>query len=184
MLNNDDRAGIEEQYSQACTSSQLRVEAEKRGSADLLIAAGWSPSRVGAALLRLHTEYDRAGLSRAPSQTDLRLLIGKLKSLADVRREATRQANTWRMVDPESTVIAVVLYWLDQRCKACGGLGAKAIPGTPVLHAKPCHKCRGSGKTITPYGDDGKRLANYFDDCVSKTRQSMKKRLHNNHNPA
>ena len=168
-----------EKYSSAIHASNLRVEAEKSGAGDLLIAVGWSPSRLGAALMRLHTEYDGAGLSRNPSKTDAMLLVGKLKSLADVRREAEIQALTWRMNSPAHTSFSVVLYWLDQRCKACGGRGAKAIPGTPSLQAKPCHVCHGSGKATPPHGQDGKRLANYFDECAIRAQQSIKKRLRN-----
>ena len=168
-----------EKYSSAIHASNLRVEAEKPGAGDLLIAVGWSPSRLGAALMRLHTEYDGAGLSRNPSKIDAALLFSKLRSLGGVRREAEMQAFTWRIGDARGTAFAVILYWLDQRCKACGGRGAKVIPGTPSLQAKPCHVCHGSGKATPPHGEDGKRLANYLDDCVIRAQQSIKKRLRN-----
>lgn len=60
---NDDRRTIEEAYTSAVTSTDLRCDTRDgapRSDTDLLIAAGWSPSRVGAALLRLHTEWDGA----------------------------------------------------------------------------------------------------------------------------
>ncbi len=60
---NDERRTIEEAYTSATSSSDLRCETRDgapRCDTDLLIAAGWSQSRVGAALLRLHTEWDRA----------------------------------------------------------------------------------------------------------------------------
>lgn len=59
----DDRRTIEESYTSATSSSDLRCETRDgapRSDTDLLIAAGWSQSRVGAALLRLHTEWDGA----------------------------------------------------------------------------------------------------------------------------
>jgi hypothetical protein len=169
---------LEEKYSSAIHSSNLRVEADKGGAADVLIAVGWSASRMGAALMRLHTEYEGAGLSRNPSRTDMSLLLSKLKSMADVRREAEIQANTWRMDDAAHVAFSVVLYWLDQRCRACEGRGAKVIPGTPALQSKPCRVCCGSGKAVTPHGDAGKRLANHLDYCVNAAQQSIKKRLH------
>lgn len=55
---NDEKRGIEEQYTSAMSTSDLRVEADRRGDADIIIASGWSQGRVGGALLRLHTEYD------------------------------------------------------------------------------------------------------------------------------
>ena len=175
----NDTVTTAEKYSSAISASNLKVEADKGGAADVLIAVGWSPSRLGAALMRLHTEYDGAGLSRNPSRTDVHLLAGKLKSLGDVRREAAIQATTWRMADPSHTAFAVILYWLDQRCRACEGRGAKVIPNTPALQAKPCHVCHGSAKANAPHGEAGKRLANYLDECVIRAQQSIKKRLCN-----
>jgi hypothetical protein len=59
----DDRRTIEESYALATASSDLRCDTRDgapRSDTDLLIAAGWSPSRIGAALLRLRTEWDGA----------------------------------------------------------------------------------------------------------------------------
>lgn len=50
----------QERYATATRSSRLRVEADQLGDADYLIAAGWSKSRFGAALMRLHSEWDAA----------------------------------------------------------------------------------------------------------------------------
>lgn len=55
---NDERRTIDEAYTSATASSNLRLEAERRGDADVLIASGLNPVRMGSALLRLHTEYD------------------------------------------------------------------------------------------------------------------------------
>lgn len=50
----------QERYASATQSRSLRVEAGLQGDADYLIAAGWSKSRFGAALMRLHSEWDAA----------------------------------------------------------------------------------------------------------------------------
>lgn len=55
-----DAPTTQERYAGATQSSSLRVEAEQHGDADYLIAAGWSKSRFGAALMRLHSEWDAA----------------------------------------------------------------------------------------------------------------------------
>lgn len=67
MLMNEEKRGIEEAYQVAGNSSDLRVEADRRSDAEILIAAGWSDSRVGIALLRLHSEWDRAEKPRKPT---------------------------------------------------------------------------------------------------------------------
>lgn len=69
----DDRRTIEESYTSATSSSDLRCETRDgapRSDTDLLIAAGWSPSRIGAALLRLHTEWDGAEHLRPAAGAD------------------------------------------------------------------------------------------------------------------
>jgi hypothetical protein len=58
MLDTGERAGVEERYSTAGNTSDLSVEADKGNSADVIIAAGWSDSRIGMALLRLHSEWN------------------------------------------------------------------------------------------------------------------------------
>lgn len=56
----DTKPNTEERYTEATHATNLRVQAERGGSADMLIAAGWSvsASRVGAALIRLHSEWE------------------------------------------------------------------------------------------------------------------------------
>lgn len=60
LADTNERPGVEEQYQTANNASDLRVEADRRGAADVLIAAGYSQSRLGMALLRLHSEWDTA----------------------------------------------------------------------------------------------------------------------------
>lgn len=50
----------QERYTRAVQSSSLRVEADVRGDADMLIAMGWCKSNFGAALMRLQAEWDGA----------------------------------------------------------------------------------------------------------------------------
>lgn len=69
----DERRTIEESYASATASSDLRCDTREgapRSDTDLLIAAGWSPSRIGAALLRLHTEWDGAEHLRPATGAD------------------------------------------------------------------------------------------------------------------
>jgi len=209
----DCRPNTEELYTCANNASNLRVEADCRGSADLLIAAGWSRSRLGAALLRLHSEWDFAKkpvrptrqaiealaltypaepkvkgrkdprIARANSEAygwylgEMVGLVGRLRMLPDVRREVLRQAAAWRIADAADLVPAVVKYWLDQNCGACGGLKFKLLPDASALSGRLCHVCSGSGLGGVPGGQDGRRLCNFIDDCVSRAQQSIKSRL-------
>lgn len=64
----NDKPGVDEQYQTAGNTSDLTVEADRRGAGDVMIAAGWSPSRVGMALLRLHSEWGSAAKPRKPTK--------------------------------------------------------------------------------------------------------------------
>lgn len=70
---NDERRTIDEAYATAMSSTDLRCDTREgapRGDADVLIAAGWSKSRLGGALLRLHTEWDGAEHARVARASD------------------------------------------------------------------------------------------------------------------
>jgi hypothetical protein len=76
LADTNERAGIEEQYQRASNASDLSVEPERRGSADMMIAAGWSSSRVGMALLRLHSEWDASEKPPRPTKEAVKALTG------------------------------------------------------------------------------------------------------------
>lgn len=161
-MNNTDAPEVAERYLTATQSSNLRCETRDDapvGAAGLLIAAGWSASRVGAALLRLHTKVDRTGLEQVHAQLAI-------------------QATRWRIERPEAVAAAVLSWWLSKNCRACSGRKYELVSGTPALSAKQCKLCRGSGEMDLPAGQGGKRLASFIDDCVSRARESIKNRLH------
>lgn len=100
----DCQPNIEERYTSANNTSNLRVEAERPGDADLLIAAGWSRSRLGAALLRLHSEWDAAEKPARPTKAAIEALassypvVVKIKGKKDPRiARATEEANAWHL---------------------------------------------------------------------------------------
>lgn len=64
---NDEKRTVEEAYTSAMTTSNLRVEADRTGDGDVIIAAGWNQVRIGGALLRLHTEFDASEKPRMAS---------------------------------------------------------------------------------------------------------------------
>jgi hypothetical protein len=182
MAETTDKPGIEETYSGAVTSSNLRMEVREdspNGAAGVLIAVGWSPSRLGAALMRLHTEYDGSSIPPGkPSATDVALLQISLKTLPAVHQQIAHQAAVWGMERPNEIATAVIAWWLAKSCRVCRGRQYQTIPGTPALSNRVCKACGGSGEATLHYGQAGRRLANYIEDCVSRAQQSIKKRLH------
>lgn len=173
---NDERRTVEEGYTCATQSSNLRCEADRRTDVDVLIAAGCTPGILGGALMRLHSEYDSSSEKSIVTATDAILLMGKLKSLPRVL-EAIEAWATLRGLDaPKRLAQAVAAYWLDARCQPCHGRGHELIPGAPSL-GRTCKVCRGTGKRKEPMGEAGRRALNMFDECVQVARTSMSKRL-------
>jgi hypothetical protein len=89
---------VEERYTSAINTSNLRVDADCGGAGDVLIAVGWSDSYMGAALMRLHSEWDAAAKPLRPTKE----AIAALAANADARKsgkeallEAQSQAFTW-----------------------------------------------------------------------------------------
>ena len=178
MLMNEDRAGIEEQYSQATTTSNLRVEADKRSAADVLIASGMSNSRLGAALMRLHTEYSSDSVPRRnASETDHRLMMGRLKTLPAVLDAVAAQAYQWGIERPHVVAMAVVAHWLDDLCHHCEGRGQEKIKDTPTLSWKNCKHCKGTGRTELTHGSAGRRMDGYIAACVGDWATRTKRLL-------
>ncbi|MDZ7863012.1 hypothetical protein [Acidovorax sp.] len=181
---------VEEAYTRAGTSSSnLKVDPDRRGDADVLIAAGWSPGMLGGALMRLRGEWDSvaaprftqdsvAHQRRSHPDADVVQLLSRLRSLAQVLEAVERWAAAKGLADARTLARTSVCYWLDPTCRACLGRGSALVPGTPML-GRLCKACGGSRKASEPMGQDGRRLLNMLDDCVSRRNQSMKKRLHN-----
>jgi hypothetical protein len=173
------RPTVDEKYVSASHASNLRVEAERTGSADIIIAAGWSPTRIGMALLRLASEWDGAAKKPGMSRTDINLLRVQLKSLTGVLDQLTIKMCAMKIEAPATKAPPITMYWLCQICQICHGRKFQLIRDTPALSAVRCTACRGAGVAHWPYGEDGKRVLAFLDACVGEARQSIKRRLRN-----
>lgn len=177
---NDERRTVEESYTSATQSSNLRCEADRRTDVDVLIAAGCTPGILGSALMRLHSEYDGSAKPAVMTATEAILLMGKLKSLPRVLEAIEAWAVLRGMESPKRLAQAVVAYWLDAQCKPCHGRGHEQISGTPSLGRK-CKACNGTGKRKEPMGEAGRQALNLMDEAVHIARRSMSKRLRQTH---
>lgn len=175
MLNDEIRT-VEEAYTSATASSNLRCEADRRTDVDVLIAAGCTPGILGAALMRLHSEWDGCAKPRAMTETEARLLIGAIKTLPRVLAVLVEWATMRGLAAPQALAQAVVAHWLDSNCHACHGRGHEVIPGTPSLGRK-CKACNGTGKRKEPKGEAGRLMLSLMEDSVTAARDLMKKRL-------
>lgn len=192
--------GVEEIYQAATDTSNLAVDPDNRCPADVLIAAGWSESRLGMALLRLHSEWNSvrprpytdqqvidhaATLPLRKGKTDMKRARDEMRDafISVVQERAARlrgreeieaQLRIWGQgIDPD--IIAPTLtHWLAPKCPACLGRGKRRHPDAPVL-AGECTSCHGSGERPRPLSCG--QLYGYIEDALNKGRQSLKKRL-------
>ena len=169
---------LEERYTRATTSSNLKCEADTRSDVDVLIACGLTPGILGGALMRLHSEYDSSSEKQARTGTDAILLMGKLKSLPRVLEALEEWARLRGLGAPGKLAQAVTAYYLDSMCSACEGRGHERVAGTPML-GRQCKVCRGTGRRKEPMGDAGRLMLNVMDDAVMVARNSIKRRLRN-----
>lgn len=182
---------IEERYTNAVVSTDLKCDTRDGapiGDADVMIAAGWSKSRIGSALLRLHTEFDGAAKPKPMqgssdeamrhNQTEAMLFFGQLKTLPSLLEQVTLQLGKWGDETPDQTARATLLWWLDKTCPKCQGRKYDVIQGTGRMSAKACKDCHGSGERVIPHGQPGKRMAIFLDECVHRSRQQIGKALH------
>lgn len=171
-------ASIDERYEAATNTSNLKVVSEKAGAGDVLIAAGWSQVRVGAALMRLHGEWEGSAKKPRMSDSDLLLLRARLKSLRSVLELVSLRMEHSGIHDAQEKVGPIVGYWLHRICPTCRGQAFELIRDTPVLGNIRCKSCHGTGVGQVPWGDEGRRVMGWLDECVYSARQSIKHRLH------
>ena len=157
----DNTTTVEERYITANLSSSLRCETRQDapiGAIGVVIACGWSASRIGAALMRLHTRPDRNGLEQ-------------------MHGFISQQAAYWGIERPEAVAASVLSWWLSHVCGKCSGVRFELVPGTPMLSNRHCKACKGTGESVLPHGSDGRRLVGFLDDCKSRATDSIKRRL-------
>jgi hypothetical protein len=199
--------GITERYGVATQTSDLTVsgvDGARGGAGDMMIAAGWSPSRLGTALMRLHGEWDSAAkppkvtatLVRALSltvrdargrpdtvrarQIAARWYANELRILAlglRSRRTVIEELNAWGAIKgiAPSVISAAVHHWLNHVCPVCDGHGLRRVPDQPALSARRCHDCRGTGEVTEPAGVA--RVIGYVEYCTNAAGSSLCVRL-------
>lgn len=147
----------EERYLIAADASNLRVQSERTGDADVLIAAGWSASRIGGALMRLHTKPTR-------------------DNLALVHVHVAMEADRRRIERPDAVASAAIAWWLNRVCPVCHGRKWDTIQGTPALSSIECPACHGTGEKRMPL--DARDLVIWMDYCKHSHVGMIKRRLH------
>ncbi|MEJ7685641.1 MAG: hypothetical protein WKG52_00830 [Variovorax sp.] len=114
-MNDTNRPTVEERYSSAINTSNMKVVLDRPNVADVIIAAGWSRAKFGTALMRLQSEWDGSEKPRSLAPAAVKVLAnvftregvrdGKVvfkdaKSVVHLlppAEAAKRQAHEWHM---------------------------------------------------------------------------------------
>jgi hypothetical protein len=80
MTQDETKPDVGERYTSATHTSTMKMETERSMPIDVLTAAGWSQSRIGADLLRLHSEFDAVEKAIRPTPGSVAALIGTYQS--------------------------------------------------------------------------------------------------------
>jgi hypothetical protein len=137
MMATQERPGIEERYQTANNTSNLTVKAEAGGAGDVLIAAGWSDSRIGMALLRLHSEWDSAAKPPRVSEAGIKALAERFKvDEAKARESAKRTGKAYTSQgSPMSRARSEAIVWYARELRLlANGLKSRG-PVLAQIHA-------------------------------------------------
>lgn len=161
MIENQHRT-IAEAYATAVSSSDLKCDTREgapRSDSDVLAAAGWCESRIGSALLRLHTEYDGAehprlmkwqDFYRAPASKD-REAEADAKEFAE---DQCKEHNTTQQLLMRSKLktLPAVVQQVETQLKKWGEEDAKAVANAVVIWwlQQACRSCDGRKFEIVP----------------------------------
>lgn len=179
MIENQHRT-IAEAYATAVSSSDLKCDTREgapRSDSDVLAAAGWCESRIGSALLRLHTEYDGAEHPRLMKWQDFyrapvvkpehgdKPTDAEKKEHAEKQREAEADAkefaeeqcnehNTTQQLLMRSKLktLPAVVQQVETQLKKWGEEDAKAVADAVVIWwlQQACRSCNGRKFEIVP----------------------------------
>lgn len=161
---------LDDRYASAVNSGDLRT---KSGHDDVeaLVSVAWNRSRLGAALMRVHSEWQ--AVSRLPTGEPEQAFL-QMKSLPHVHQELLRWAELRKSPHHHAMVPAVLFWWLHSTCRPCNGTRYVTVENRPK---RPCTACHGTGKARIPHGGEGRALLAYIEACVYRGRSSTKGRL-------
>ena len=174
----------EEGYQRATNATDLSIDQNHRTDADWMIASGWSHRQLGADLMRLQSEWSgfKRNANPALDEANAREAIDRLRTLPSACKKLVALVHRYGLRDDaESTVLKVLICWLDDTCHHCYGRGYMLVKGTPKLSGKRCRTCDGSGKKPSPGKQEARRLLAAMDEAVVLHRDYLKKVLRNTH---
>lgn len=104
-------------------------------------------------------------------EAEMRRAFAALKTLPEVVRDFQIKL----ALDGMNTefAAALLLHWLDPRCKVCHGTGRQ------LKSERGCGKCREHpGFATAPGGNEGEGMLNFLDECAKAAASDVRKSFH------
>jgi hypothetical protein len=113
MATDQERPDVIEQYQTAIQSKRLLMEEHRTGAVEVLVAAGWSPSRLGMGLLRVHSEWDGAAKPKRLTEAQVAVLAANFRADdAKAQESARMRGKQWQSQGkPETRAKAEAALW-------------------------------------------------------------------------
>lgn len=137
-MKDDSRPGALERLSAAVNTTDLTVDAAHRTDADFVIALGIASTRhsqVASPLMHLHVNGTNTNLQAAYA------------AVLNLVRRLNAKRN-WRLngLNLKTVAMQALSHHVAPTCNHCKGRKFELQENTPVLSAKPCRACHGSGR--------------------------------------
>jgi len=104
---------------------------------------------------------------------ELGLLLQRLKTLPEVRAALLHWTQDRGIEDGIHLVAAVLMWWLNPKCRECVGVKLRVVAGTGRTSGKLCKACKGSGESKVPHSADGRMLLAYIRECLGSSRKAL-----------
>lgn len=156
-----------ERLNVAMNSSDLSLDFDHRTDLDYVVALGIAEARTGrtaAPLMRLHTTTSRLALKDAYAAVEA--LVRRLNAKSN-----------WRLNSQSIRTVAerALAHHIAPACPHCCGRGFELQDNSPVLSAKACKHCQGSGRRPVQrkHRDEITKLISILEQIDSTTERAV-----------
>lgn len=107
---------------------------------------------------------------------DVKLALMTMRTLPTLRAALVHHAQSQEWECDETVIADVLLWWLDPKCRTCGGNREEVVAGTGRTNGRICSKCKATGlerQGDPPGGRIGVKIANHINACLQAARQEL-----------
>lgn len=107
---------------------------------------------------------------------EVKLALMTMRTLPILRTALMHHGKAQELDWSEDLVADVLLWWLDPKCRECGGNREEVVAGTGRTNGRVCFACKGTGKARQgepPSGRRGMKVAAHLNACLQAARHEL-----------